>query len=96
MGYARIIIHLVGGSTRTGVRAFAEPMNLHDIRMHAWKLSEEVLGRSAIEDVTVLEVPASDPAVIALILGEKKKKKPIPPSDGTHPYVKQQQRRPLH
>lgn len=96
MSYVRITIHLVDGSNRTGVRAFSEPMNLDDIRMHAWQLAAEVLGRSAIGDVTVLEVPATDPAVIALILQDQEKSKQIPPSDGTHPFVKQQNRKPRH
>jgi len=96
MGYARITIYLVDGSKRTGVRRFEEPMNLHDIRMHALHLSAEVLGRAAIGDVIVQEVPATDPAVIALILGEEKRNRPIPRSDGTHPFIKQQNRKPRH
>lgn len=62
--------------------------------MHAWRLSAEALGHQAIEDVTVKELPAHDPAVVALIIREKGKPKAIPRSDGVHPYVKQQQRRP--
>lgn len=96
MGYGRITIHLVDGSTRTGVRAFTDPMNLNDIRIHAWHLAAEVLSRAAIGDVTVQEVPATDPAVIALILREEKRNKPTPRSDGTHSYVKRQNRRPSH
>lgn len=96
MGYARITIHLADGSKRTGVRRFGEPMILPDIRMHALQLSAEVLGRAAIEEVTVEEVPATDPAVIALILRDERHNKPIPRSDGTHPFVKQQGRKPRH
>ena len=88
MPYARITILLHDGTRRTGVRHFPEPMNLEDIRKHAWQLSADVLGRGAIEDVTVTEVPADDPAVVALILDQRRSTKPIPPSDGTHPYLK--------
>ena len=62
MGYVRIIIHLVDGDQRSGVRRFPEPMNLDDIRTHAWQLAGEVLGRGSIEDVIVMEVAADDPA----------------------------------
>ena len=85
---------LCDGSNRSGVRHFAEPMNLNDIRQHAWLLSSQALGREKISDITVQEVPADDPAVVALIMrGERNKRTPIV-SDGTHPYVKQQQRKP--
>jgi hypothetical protein len=94
MGYVHITIHLRGGGKRCGVRAFAEPMNLEDIRRHAWHLAAEVLGRNAIENVSAREVPADDPAVVALILGEQRKNKSTPRSTGEHPYIKQQQRRP--
>lgn len=95
MGYARIIIHLKGGGTRSGIRHFPEPMNLQDIRAHALQLSAEALGRHAIEQVTVEEVPATDPAVVALILSHKLRRSDnVSRSDGTHPYLKQQLRRP--
>lgn len=70
MPYARITILLRDGTRRSGVRKFPEPMNLADIRAHAWQLSAEVLGRGAIENVTVSELPADDPAVVALILSK--------------------------
>ena len=95
MGYARIIIYLKGGKTRSGIRHFPEPMNLTDIRAHALQLSAEALGRANIEQVTVEEVPATDPAVVALILKNKlRRTRTVPDSDGTHPYLKQQLRRP--
>ena len=94
MGYVRITINLVNGGTRSGVRKFPEPMNLEDIRMHALHLAADVMGRREIEDVTVKEVPADDPAVVVLILGEQRKHSSIPPSDGQHPYVKKQHRKP--
>lgn len=96
MPYVRIIIHLRGGNTRSGVRRFPDPIILEDIRMHSLHLAAEALGRSEIEYVTVKELPADDPAVVALICGENRSKAQVPASDGTHPYVKQQQRRPLH
>lgn len=96
MGYVRITIQLRDGGKRSGVRSFAEPMNLEEIRKHAWHLAAEVLGRHAIEDVAAWKVPADDPAIVALILGEKRKCKPPLSTDGKHPYVRQQQRRPLH
>jgi len=85
MGYVRIIIHLRDGSKRSGVRSFTEPIVLQDIRMHAWHLAGESLGRAAIEDLSVQEVGPDDPAVVALILKEMKRKKGIAPSDGEHP-----------
>ncbi|HET6256652.1 MAG TPA: hypothetical protein VFE32_21435 [Puia sp.] len=69
-------------------------MNLVEIRKHAWQLSAEVLGHGEIEDVTVKEVPSDDPAVVALILKEKGMRKRIAPSDGVHPYLKDQARKP--
>jgi hypothetical protein len=95
MGYVRITIQLRNGHKRSGVRAFTEPMNLEDIRKHAFHLSAEALGRGAIDDVEVHEVPATDPAVVAMISKGTRGKSNFT-SDGTHPYVKQQQRRPLH
>jgi len=94
MAYVQITIHLTGGRERTGVRASPSPINLQDIRMHAWQLSAEVLGPAAILEVTVVELPADHPAVVAFILGEQRKKVVTPASDGEHPYVKQQHRRP--
>jgi hypothetical protein len=94
MPYVRITIHLRDGSTRSGARKFPEPTKLEDIRMHSFHLAADALGRDAIHDVTVIELPADDPAVVALILGKQKKHPNIPRSDGTHPYVRQQQRKP--
>ena len=94
MGYVRITIRLRDGTMRSGVRPFAEPMVLEDIRAHALQLTAEVLGRHTIEQITVQEVPATDPAVVALILSEKSRNKSIPPSDGKHPYLKDLQRKP--
>lgn len=94
MGYVRITIRMLNGHTQSGVRKFPEPMNLGDIRMHAWHLAAEALGRRKIEDVTVCEVPADDPAVVALILHDERNSRPTQASAGEHPYVKQQQRRP--
>jgi hypothetical protein len=94
MGYVRIAIHLVDGSQRSGVRKFPEPMNLEDIRAHAWQLAGEVLGRRMIEDIVAMEVPADDPAVVAMILRGEYRNKPVPRSDGEHPYLKQQRRKP--
>jgi hypothetical protein len=94
MGYVRITIHLVDGSHRSGVRKFPEPMNLEDIRIHARQLAGEVLGRGTIADVIVMEVPADDPAVVAMILRDEYRNKPVPRSDGEHPYLKQQRRKP--
>jgi hypothetical protein len=94
MPYVRIEIRLRDGTTRSGVRSISDPLILEDVRKLAWRLSAESLGHQAVEDVTVKELPADDPAVVALIVSEKVKAKTIPRSDGVHPYVKQQQRRP--
>src|SRR3981081_4489147 len=79
MGYVRITIQLIKGGKRSGVRKFSDPMITEDIRKHAFHLASEVLGRSAIANVTVTEVPADDPAVVALILRKESYKKPTPP-----------------
>ena len=89
MGYVRITIHLEAGGIRSGIRPFSEPMNLEDIREQAMYLAGQTLGRAAIADVTVEEVPADDPAVVALILRKEEGSKKIPRSDGEHPYLKQ-------
>ena len=81
MGYVRITIELRDGGRRSGVRAFQEPMNLAEIRMHAMQLSSDVLGRGEIEDITVVDVPADDPAIVYLILGQKKRFQSVPRSD---------------
>lgn len=94
MPYVHITIHLRDGTTRSGVRSIAGPLILEDVRKLAWRLSAETIGHQAIEDVTVKELPPDDPAVVALIVSEQGRAKPIPRSDGTHPYVKQQHRRP--
>ena len=89
MGYVRITILLVDGRRRSGVRRFGEPIIVEDIRNQARKLAAEVLGRSVIEDVIVMELPADDPAVVALILHEGRRNKIVIQSDGVHPYLKQ-------
>ena len=95
MGYARIIIHLKSGGIRSGIRHFQEPMNLQHIRAQAMQLASESLGRGNIEEVTVEEVPATDPRVVAMIVKDKLRKDiGVSPSDGKHPYLKQQLRRP--
>ncbi len=91
--YIRITILLSDGGHRSGVRKFPESTNLEEIRSHAWKLAAEALGRNTIADVTVAEVPADDPAVVTLILGEQNRSNHIR-SDGTHPYRIQQGRKP--
>jgi hypothetical protein len=77
---------------RSGVRAFAEPLNLDEIRQHAWVLSSEALGRGAIEKVVVEEVAEDDSAVVALILSNHQKHKAAPRSDGEHPIAEEMQR----
>jgi hypothetical protein len=94
MGYVRITIWLIGGGKRLGIRKFPEPMNMEDIRNHSWLLASEVLGRGAIEDVSVAEVPANDPGVVAMILNQQRGNEPVPRSDGEHPYLKHQRRKP--
>lgn len=89
-----ITICLRDGTQRSGVRLIPDPVVLEGIRHQAWRLAGEVLGREHIEDVQVNELPASDPALVALIISNKAKSISIPRSDGEHPYTKQQQRRP--
>jgi hypothetical protein len=88
MGYTRITIELRDGNKRSGVRAFAEPINLKDIHDHVWRLASEVLGRNAIENVIVTELPATVPAVVALLLGQKGRNESISRSNGEHPFAK--------
>lgn len=90
MGYVRITIRLSDGSQRSGMRKFTEPMNMEDIRAHAWQLAGDALGKGAVEQVIVMEIPADDPAVVAMILSHDQRNKPVPRSDGEHPYLKQQ------
>jgi|HubBroStandDraft_2_1064218.scaffolds.fasta_scaffold1025165_1 hypothetical protein len=94
MGYTRITILLVDGTKLAGVRHFPEPIVVADIRSQAWHLAGEVLGRERIQDVVVTELAADDPAVVALILGQQRKNREVPRSDGEHPYLKQQRRKP--
>jgi hypothetical protein len=89
MPYARITILLRNGTRRTGVRHFPEPMNLEDIRTQAWQLSAEVLGRGVIENVVVAEVPADDPAVVALILEQQLKQKAATGDSSRADYLRQ-------
>jgi hypothetical protein len=94
MGYVRITVLLRNGGKRSGVRAFAEPMNLEDIRRHALALSGEALGSGAIEGVVVKEVAADDPAVVAFIMRDRRSNNVVPRSDGEHPIAREMQRRP--
>lgn len=94
MGYVRITIWLIGGGKRSGIRKFPGPMNMDDIRNHSWLLAAEVLGREAIEDVSVEEVAANDPGVVAIILNQQRRNDPVPRSDREHPYLKYQRRKP--
>jgi hypothetical protein len=92
MGYVRITISLADGSYRSGVRQFAEPVILEDVRAHALLLSAESLGKGNILDITVEKVDGNDPAVMALIRSEQRRNIVIV-SDGTHPYLKDKQRK---
>jgi hypothetical protein len=73
MPYARIRVLLRDGTTRSGAWKFPEPTILAEIRAQARQRSAEVLGHGSIEDVLVVEVPADDPAVVALLLGQQRK-----------------------
>jgi hypothetical protein len=92
MGYVRITILLADGSHRSGVRQFPEPVVLEDIRAHARLLSAESLGKDNIVEITVEKVAASDPAVKSLIAGQQRRNI-VFRSDGTHPYLKDKQRK---
>ena len=92
MPYVRITVLLRDGTKRTGVRHFPSPINLEDIRKHAFQLSADVLGRAMIEDVTVAEVPADDPAVVAIILEQQQKKNAAAPRDANREAVTRHRR----
>ena len=94
MGYARIIIRLIDGTQGSGVRRFPEPMDLDAIRNKARRLAGEVLGPRAIEYVIATELPADNPAVVALILSKGQRNRAVHRSDGEHPYLKEQRRKP--
>jgi hypothetical protein len=94
--YIRITIHLRDNTKRSGVRSFSSDVALEDVRRQAWQLSAEVLGHAAIEDVSVKELPPDDPSVVALILRDQSKSRKIPSSKGERPFLKPQQRKPLH
>ena len=94
MPYVHITIYLRDGTHRYGIRVIPDPVVLEDLRRQAWRLAGDVLGSENIDDVVVRELSASDPAVVTLIVAEKAKAITIPRSDGTHPYLKQAQRRP--
>ena len=96
MGYVRITIHLLSGKPRTGIRQISDSEDLESVRAHALRLSADVLGRAAIMDVTVEALAADDPGVVALILGGHGGKALTERSEGEHPFVREQRRRPLH
>jgi hypothetical protein len=69
-------------------------MNLEDIERHAQQLAGDVLGLEIIEDAVLTKVPSEDPAEVALILNAAQNDSSVPRSDGEHPYLKQQDRKP--
>lgn len=94
--YVRITVYLTNGQQRSGIRHSADSEKLENIRVHATRLSADVLGREAIKDVTVEMLPATDPAVVA-ILSRYKKPGPLPErSTGEHPFTRDQWRKPRH
>lgn len=94
--YVRITVFLTNGQQRTGIRHFADAEKLHDIRMHAARLSEDTLGRDVIIDVKVESLPATDPEVVALLCQGSKPGTIPERSSGEHPYTKEQHRKSLH
>jgi hypothetical protein len=56
--YVRITVFLTNGQHRSGIRHAADSEKLENIRVHAARLSADVLGREAIIDVTVEILPA--------------------------------------
>jgi hypothetical protein len=94
MSNVRIVTLLLDGGRRSGIRQFPEPMELNKIKDQAWRLVGEVLGCGPICGMVAMEVSASDPEVVALILGKRQKRVAVPGSDGTPPFVKQHQWKP--
>jgi hypothetical protein len=94
--YVRITVYLTNGQQRCGIRHSADSEKLENIRVHAARLSVDALGREAIKDVTVEMLPATDPAVVAL-LSRYKRPGPLPErSTGEHPFTRNQSRKPLY
>jgi hypothetical protein len=94
--YVRITVHVTNDQQRSGIRHFPDSEQLQAIRTHAFKLSVEVLGRRAIKNVRVEELPADDPGVVAFIISGKRGTSFPEPSTGEHPFTREQRRRPLH
>lgn len=88
MPYVCITIYLRDHTKRSGVRSVSSPLDLDEVRLHAWRLSADVFGEALIQDVTVQELSADDPRVVALIINTCGKTKTVPRSDGVHPYLK--------
>ena len=87
---------LTNGSRRSGIRRVSDSEKIHDIRVHVTHLAADVLGREAMEDVTVEILSASDPTVVAL-LSKYKQPGPLPARrDSEHPYYNEGRRKPLH
>jgi hypothetical protein len=94
--YVRITVFLNNGQRRSGIRHSADSEKLENIRVHAARLSADALGREAIKDVTVEMLPATDPAVVA-ILSRYKKPGPLRErSTGEHLFTRDQWRKPRH
>lgn len=74
MTYVRIILYLHSGEKKSGIRRFEPKWNLAEIKTQAWQQAIETLGRGAIEDVLVQEVPADDPEVVKFILKDTGRK----------------------
>ena len=94
MTYVRITLRLRNGQQKTGIRHFPEPVKLTEIRAQALALSAQVLGRGAIDEVTVQELPPDDPGVVAYILHHQSPKKAPEPITGRRSYPSQENRRP--
>jgi hypothetical protein len=94
--YVRITVFLTNGQQRSGIRYSADSEKPENIQVHAARLSADALGREAIIDVTVEILPATDPAVVALLSRYKKPETLSERSTGEHPFTRDQWRKPRH
>jgi hypothetical protein len=71
MPYFRITVIKQNGLKHSGVRHFPESLTYKQVEAQVWQKARDTIGRLAISDIRIENVPADHPEVVAYILQER-------------------------
>ena len=71
MPYYRIIVIKQNGLRNSGIRHFPENLTYKQIEQEIWQKAKETIGRLAIADILITNVPADHPDVVAFLLRQR-------------------------